>query len=64
MANMEEESDGFVPGACSFETGFVPHGVSYEVFKLATEDEADGDACARGIPLVSDGFPVFAMINQ
>jgi len=32
-------SDGFVPGACSFETGFVPHGVSYEVFKLATEDE-------------------------
>ncbi|KAF9048822.1 homogentisate 1,2-dioxygenase [Panaeolus papilionaceus] len=30
-------SDGFQPGGASFETGFCPHGVSYDVFKSATE---------------------------
>lgn len=25
------------PGGASYETGFCPHGVSYEVFKQATE---------------------------
>ncbi|EJD06339.1 homogentisate 1,2-dioxygenase [Fomitiporia mediterranea MF3/22] len=32
-------SDEFQPGSCSYETGFCPHGVSYEEFKLATESE-------------------------
>ncbi|KAJ4480188.1 homogentisate 1,2-dioxygenase [Lentinula aciculospora] len=32
-------SDGFKPGGASFETGFCPHGVSYEEFKKATEGE-------------------------
>ncbi|KAJ7589973.1 homogentisate 1,2-dioxygenase [Mycena floridula] len=32
-------SDGFQPGAASYETGFCPHGVSYEEFKKATEAE-------------------------
>jgi len=32
-------SDGFQPGGASYETGFCPHGVSYEEFKLATESE-------------------------
>ncbi|KAI0322556.1 homogentisate 1,2-dioxygenase [Amylostereum chailletii] len=30
-------SDGFQPGGASYETGFCPHGVSYEEFKGATE---------------------------
>ena len=30
-------SDEFAPGACSYETGFCPHGVSYDEFKAATE---------------------------
>lgn len=30
-------SDEFQPGSCSYETGFCPHGVSYEEFKGATE---------------------------
>ncbi|KAF5327629.1 hypothetical protein D9619_004632 [Psilocybe cf. subviscida] len=32
-------SDSFQPGGASFETGFCPHGVSYETFKEATETE-------------------------
>lgn len=32
-------SDEFAPGACSYETGFCPHGVSYDEFKAATEME-------------------------
>ncbi|KAJ3825824.1 homogentisate 1,2-dioxygenase [Lentinula raphanica] len=32
-------SDGFKPGGASFETGFCPHGVSYEEFQKATEAE-------------------------
>uniref|UniRef100_A0A0W0EXK0 homogentisate 1,2-dioxygenase n=1 Tax=Moniliophthora roreri TaxID=221103 RepID=A0A0W0EXK0_MONRR len=32
-------SDGFEPGGASYETGFCPHGVSYEEFKKATETE-------------------------
>ena len=32
-------SDEFMPGSCSYETGFCPHGVSYDEFKLATESE-------------------------
>lgn len=32
-------SDGFQPGGASYETGFCPHGVSYEEFKKATEAE-------------------------
>ncbi|KAH9849906.1 homogentisate 1,2-dioxygenase [Lenzites betulinus] len=32
-------SDGFVPGAFSYENGFCPHGVSYDQFKNATEAE-------------------------
>ncbi|KAI0059248.1 homogentisate 1,2-dioxygenase [Artomyces pyxidatus] len=32
-------SDGFEPGAASYETGFCPHGVSYDEFKKATEAE-------------------------
>ncbi|KAF8639319.1 hypothetical protein AX16_010326 [Volvariella volvacea WC 439] len=32
-------SDGFQPGGASFETGFCPHGVSYDEFKKATEME-------------------------
>jgi len=30
-------SDGFQPGGASYETGFCPHGVSYEDFKQASE---------------------------
>ena len=30
-------SDEFETGSCSFETGFCPHGVSYDEFKFATE---------------------------
>ncbi|KAE9384602.1 homogentisate 1,2-dioxygenase [Gymnopus androsaceus JB14] len=32
-------SDGFQPGGASFETGFCPHGVSFEEFQKATEAE-------------------------
>jgi len=32
-------SDGFQPGGASYETGFCPHGVSYDEFKKATEAE-------------------------
>jgi homogentisate 1,2-dioxygenase len=32
-------SDGFEPGGASYETGFCPHGVSYEQFKMASEME-------------------------
>ena len=32
-------SDEFKPGSCSYETGFCPHGVSYDEFKLATESD-------------------------
>jgi len=32
-------SDGFQPGGASYETGFCPHGVSYEEFKKASEGE-------------------------
>ncbi|KAF8960037.1 homogentisate 1,2-dioxygenase [Flammula alnicola] len=32
-------SDGFQPGGASYETGFCPHGVSYEVFKEASDAE-------------------------
>lgn len=32
-------SDEFMPGSCSYETGFCPHGVSYDEFKMATEME-------------------------
>ncbi|KAF7328146.1 Homogentisate-dioxygenase [Mycena venus] len=32
-------SDGFQPGSASYETGFCPHGVSYEEYKKATEVE-------------------------
>jgi len=32
-------SDDFLPGGASYETGFCPHGVSYEQFKGATEAE-------------------------
>jgi homogentisate 1,2-dioxygenase len=32
-------SDGFEPGGASYETGFCPHGVSYDVFKMASEAE-------------------------
>lgn len=32
-------SDAFMPGSCSYETGFCPHGVSYDEFKQATESE-------------------------
>src|SRR4051794_28412287 len=30
-------SDEFQPGGVSFECGFVPHGVAYEEFKMASE---------------------------
>ncbi|KII89653.1 hypothetical protein PLICRDRAFT_39775 [Plicaturopsis crispa FD-325 SS-3] len=30
-------SDGFEPGGASYETGFCPHGVSYDEFKAASE---------------------------
>ncbi|KAI0046174.1 homogentisate 1,2-dioxygenase [Auriscalpium vulgare] len=32
-------SDGFEPGGASYETGFCPHGVSYEEWKMASESE-------------------------
>lgn len=32
-------SDGFQPGGASYETGFCPHGVSYDEFKKASEAE-------------------------
>ncbi|KAI0034570.1 Homogentisate 1,2-dioxygenase [Vararia minispora EC-137] len=32
-------SDEFQPGGASYETGFCPHGVSYDEFKAATEAE-------------------------
>ncbi|RDB26239.1 Homogentisate 1,2-dioxygenase [Hypsizygus marmoreus] len=32
-------SDGFEPGGASYETGFCPHGVSYDEFKVASESE-------------------------
>ncbi|KAN0104027.1 homogentisate 1,2-dioxygenase [Russula decolorans] len=35
--NYGGRSDGFQPGGASYETGFCPHGVSYDEFKKATE---------------------------
>jgi len=35
--NYGGRSDGFQPGGASYETGFCPHGVSYDVFEKATE---------------------------
>ncbi|KAG6889012.1 hypothetical protein C0995_004480 [Termitomyces sp. Mi166 len=32
-------SDSFQPGGASYETGFCPHGVSYDEFKKATESD-------------------------
>jgi homogentisate 1,2-dioxygenase len=32
-------SDEFQPGGASYECGMVPHGVAYEEFKAATENE-------------------------
>ena len=32
-------SDGFQPGGASYETGFCPHGVSYEVFEAGSTGE-------------------------
>lgn len=32
-------SDAFLPGSCSYETGFCPHGVDYDEFKAATESD-------------------------
>jgi homogentisate 1,2-dioxygenase len=37
--NYGGRSDGFAPGGASYETGFCPHGVSYDQFKMATEAE-------------------------
>lgn len=34
-------SDEFQPGGTSYECGMVPHGVAYEEFKAATENEPD-----------------------
>jgi len=35
----EGRSDSFKPGSISYETGFCPHGVSWEVYKAASEGE-------------------------
>ncbi|GAA5876406.1 hypothetical protein JCM16303_003520 [Sporobolomyces ruberrimus] len=35
-------SDDFLPGGASYECGFTPHGVDYEVWKAATEMEQNG----------------------
>ncbi|KAL4250814.1 homogentisate dioxygenase family protein [Abortiporus biennis] len=35
----EGRSDSFKPGSISYETGFCPHGVSWDVFKAASEGE-------------------------
>lgn len=37
--NYGGRSDEFAPGGASYETGFCPHGVSYDEFKAATETE-------------------------
>lgn len=34
-------SDGFAAGGASYETGFCPHGVSFETFKMASEMELE-----------------------
>ncbi|EAU85158.2 homogentisate 1,2-dioxygenase [Coprinopsis cinerea okayama7 len=44
----EGRSDGFQPGGASYETGFCPHGVSYEEWKKATEDELKPVRVAEG----------------
>ncbi|PFH48462.1 hypothetical protein AMATHDRAFT_65365 [Amanita thiersii Skay4041] len=37
--NYGGRSDSFQPGGASYETGFCPHGVSYDEFKKATESD-------------------------
>jgi len=39
MGEYGGRSAGFQPGGASFETGFCPHGVSYDTFKEASEAE-------------------------
>ncbi|GJE85535.1 homogentisate 1,2-dioxygenase [Phanerochaete sordida] len=45
-------SDGFVPGALSFETGFCPHGVDNEVFTAASEGELGPRKIQQGALMV------------
>ncbi|KAK4053550.1 hypothetical protein OIV83_001718 [Microbotryomycetes sp. JL201] len=42
MGNYGGRSDDFLPGGASYECGFTPHGVDYEVWKQASEMKQDG----------------------
>ncbi|XP_006459014.1 hypothetical protein AGABI2DRAFT_200921 [Agaricus bisporus var. bisporus H97] len=42
-------SDGFQPGGASFETGFCPHGVSYDVWKAASEHPLTPEIVHKGV---------------
>ncbi|KIP08015.1 hypothetical protein PHLGIDRAFT_88764 [Phlebiopsis gigantea 11061_1 CR5-6] len=48
----EGRSDGFTPGALSYETGFCPHGVSGEVFTAASEGELKPSKVQEGTLMV------------
>ncbi|KAF9478838.1 homogentisate 1,2-dioxygenase [Pholiota conissans] len=41
-------SDGFQPGGASYETGFCPHGVSYDEFKKASEGQLEPMRISEG----------------
>ncbi|KAI9053700.1 hypothetical protein LZ554_002653 [Drepanopeziza brunnea f. sp. 'monogermtubi'] len=41
-------SDSFQPGGASYECGMVPHGVAYEEFKAATENEPPVSTISNG----------------
>ncbi|ORY72416.1 homogentisate 1,2-dioxygenase [Leucosporidium creatinivorum] len=42
MGDYGGRSDDFLPGGMSYEAGFTPHGVDYEVFSAASEIEQNG----------------------
>lgn len=41
-------SDGFLPGGASFETGFCPHGVDYDVWNAASHGELLPEKISQG----------------
>ncbi|KAF9448554.1 homogentisate 1,2-dioxygenase [Macrolepiota fuliginosa MF-IS2] len=46
--NYGGRSDSFLPGGASFETNFCPHGVSYDVWKDATERKQVPEKISQG----------------
>ncbi|TFK22744.1 homogentisate 1,2-dioxygenase [Coprinopsis marcescibilis] len=46
--NYDGRSDGFQPGGASYETGFCPHGVSYDEWRKATEVDLQPQRVSEG----------------